>query len=291
MKYEIFVFTKTSRDDWDFHIIPDSLSPTEINNVRNIIVDGLYSSYPSLSKKDILNYQSEAVGAHFNFCYFVPIENGTLLILCRVAKFTDYTGRPFWDFIGAYFPYSVYSFSEVLHVLPIFLNNNILFKIFDEVVNQNGLNPKPPFKSQLYTVDESSFPHLNGDFLNKPNSLGLIQNESPNNIIFLDATKFELSNLLHTLVNPKNHPFFFSLGPINKRFFLADSDDLAYVTNSISYNKAVSETRPDSPKIEQVLPTPQKHKKIPLLVELFIDPIVYSFGIVDTILKKTKNKR
>ncbi len=291
MNYEIFIYTKTSRDDWDFHVVPKSMTLIEINKVRKIIVDGLYSSYPSISRNEIKEFQLAAVGSNFNFCYFLPTENGVILILSRVARVTDYTGRPFWDFVGAFISYSKNSLSEIKDSLPYFFSNDILFKTVDEIIDQENSSPKPPLISKNYTVDFDTMMQRDEyqDKTEEEDSF-ISAEELSNSMLFLEETPVDYKKLISILNSQELPLMFFSLGPINKNMILDVSDfkiNNFKQRSEFNSNTSIEDVEQNGTKTS----TDNKKKNNKSLLNSTLEPIIYSFSVVDVILSKMKARK
>lgn len=293
MKYEIFIYTKTSRDDWDFHVVPESISSAELNKVRKIIVDGLYSSYPNISRSKIKDYQLAAIGTNFNFCYFLPSENGVILILSRVARVTDYTGRPFWDFVGAFISYTKNSLKEIKDAIPCFLSNDILFKIADEIIDQESSSPKPPLVSKSHIFDFDVLTQL-GDHQGETEDAVQYYSteESSNSMLFLEETPDGYKKLLSILNNQRFPLIFFSLGPINKNLILELTDFKINHSNQKSKLNLSTSTENPEPYNTKTVNDDHDEKNInKSLLNSALEPVIYSISVVDVILSKIKARK
>lgn len=291
MNYEIFIFTKTSRDDWDFHVVPESMTQEEINKVRKIIVDGLYSSFPSISRNDIKEYQLEAVGSNFNFCYFLPTENGVILILSRVARVTDYTGRPFWDFVGAFISYTKNSLSEIKDALPYFFSNDILFGSADKIINQEISSPKPPLISKSYTIEfDTMMQQVDNQNTTEVDVSKFSTEELSSSMLFLEDTPLGYNKLINILNSKKLPLMFFSLGPINKNMLIEISDfNNEHIKPRSKFNSNTS-----TENIEQYgkkTSIDNKKKKGKSLLDSTLEPIIYSISVVDVFLRRIKARK
>lgn len=276
MRYEIFLYTKTSSDDWNFHVIPSSISSDEKNKIRNLIVNGLYAAFPSVSKEDFeKNYPS------YNYSYFFSLGKNFLFISAAPAPKTDNRGRPFWHFIGAVISAHKNSLDDIKRSLYALYTSTTLITNAEEYYNYNESAPMITPLSKEFTIDSTN------NFV-KQQSEGNKLEGLLNSIEYNDINRIisGRENIIGYLVNPLIPLFYFNYGPLDKEYFSKIQDFLhGEIISTVEKQINQSEHLPLN-NYETVIDL-NEEKRSPL-VNLLAATLSYPLGVYDLLRSKTK---
>jgi|CXWL01.1.fsa_nt_gi hypothetical protein len=288
MEYEIFLYTKTIADDWKFHIVPSTFSKSEQDELRNCIVTGLYANFPSIARSDVEKNTPKNLGVISNFCYCLPFnEYSLVLVLVRMSEFVDYTGRPFWDFAGAYISKQQISLQELQLAISQLLTKDILFKNVDEFLDQTKPAPQTPYKSRIYRLDIN--PSIDVSEIDVIPNIASKENTPPRlskEMVSFDSTNRENFQILLSRLNDTKEPIlFFTYGPVDNRFFsvrLNAFDSISKPSTQLMDKNSDTEPGNTVNKISDI------HTRRHLFLDLITTTLSYSLGVVDVIKKNSQ---
>lgn len=276
MRYEIFLYTKTSSDDWNFHVIPSSISSDEKNKIRNLIVNGLYAAFPSVSKEDFeKNYSS------YNYSYFYSLGKNFLFISATPAPKTDNRGRPFWYFIGAVISAHNNSIDELKRSLHALFTSSTLITNAEEYYNYNESAPMITPLSKEFTIDSSiNFVKQQSEGKELEGLLNCIEYNDTNRIIS------DREKIIDYLLNPLIPLFYFNNGPLDKGYF-SQGQDFLHGEIISTVEKQIDQSGHLPLNNYETVSDMKEEKRSPL-VNLIAATLSYPLGVYDLLRSKTK---